>query len=147
MYIPYQTLFILAGTLNIIISEGLVSFTGNVKPLRAISVNFTLQSNTKTANHGPRYFEHGRVTRMTPEPRVVFNLSSSLGTSSCCAPHTLFPEHPPPSVLTLPVIVQDDFNLTLLLFSPSLFLLFEESFHYPQPMDLPCPRLAAVRKE
>ncbi|GFV95313.1 hypothetical protein TNCV_4586881 [Trichonephila clavipes] len=77
-----------------------------------------------------------------PERRAVFNFHGTLGTSNCCALFHYFQStlSPPPSVLTLPVMVREGFSLN--------FLLNEESFHYPSPMDPPCPGLATgSRKE
>ncbi|GFX56198.1 hypothetical protein TNCV_1631271 [Trichonephila clavipes] len=50
---------------------------------------------------------------------------------------TIFPEHPRPSVLTLPVLVRKGFSLNSFTLSLYLFLLFGESFHYPSSMDPP----------
>ncbi|GFT74790.1 uncharacterized protein TNCV_2516841 [Trichonephila clavipes] len=59
------------------------------------------------------------------------------------APPIISREPPPlPSVLTLPVLVRGDFSLNSLTLSFSLSFFNGDSFHYPPPMDPPCPGLA-----
>ncbi|GFX60936.1 hypothetical protein TNCV_1836201, partial [Trichonephila clavipes] len=85
--------------------------------------------------------------------RVVFNFPGTLGTSNCGVPSHYFQNLPPLlSVLTLPVLVREGFSLnSMMLFLFFVFLKDKgKSFHYPPPMDPPCPGLAtdtAVRKE
>ncbi|GFU19142.1 hypothetical protein TNCV_4397361 [Trichonephila clavipes] len=76
--------------------------------------------------------------------KAVFNLPGSLDTSNGYAlPYCIFRT---PLNLTLPVSVQKGFSLNSLACFP-LFLLFGESFHYPPPMDPPCPELEAAREK
>ncbi|GFT68485.1 hypothetical protein TNCV_2204061 [Trichonephila clavipes] len=65
------------------------------------------------------------------------------------APPPIISRAPPPlpSVLTLPVLVREGLSHNSLTF-PFPCLFNGESFHYPTPMDPPCPGLATdSRKE
>ncbi|GFT68494.1 hypothetical protein TNCV_1896921 [Trichonephila clavipes] len=82
------------------------------------------------------------ITHLT---RAIFNLPDALG---IVAPPPIISRAPPPlpSVLILPVLVREGLSHNSLTF-PFLCLFNGKSFHYPTPMDPPCPGLATDSPE